>query len=78
MKKYRIQLLIILKICKKFRKKYEFNYSLKVGDHLITQKGEYKGGKNIRWRKTKVKNSKVPLTIIINYNFGLLEMKINV
>jgi hypothetical protein len=44
---------------------------------LITPKGEYKGGKNIRWRKTKVKNSKVPLTIIINYNFGLLEMKIN-
>ena len=53
------------------------NYVLKSGDHLLTLKGAYKAGKNIKCRKTKVKNSKVPLTVINNYNFGLLKVKID-
>ena len=44
---------------------------------MITLKGAYKDGKTIRCRKTKVKNSKVPLTVISNYNFGVLRVKID-
>lgn len=53
--------------------KDSINYLLKAGDHLITFKGAYKVGKNIRCIKTKVKNSKVPLTVISNYNLGVLN-----
>ena len=44
---------------------------------MLILKGAYKAGKNIKCRKTKVKNSKVPLTVLNNYNFGLLKIKID-
>ena len=44
---------------------------------MIKLKGAYKVGKNIRCRKTKVKNSKVPMIVISNYNLGVLRVKID-
>ena len=67
----------IKKTEKNLEKEDNSNYILKAGDHLLTLKDEYKAGKNIKCRKTKVKNSKVPLTVLNNYNFGLLKVKID-
>ena len=53
------------------------NYIVKANDHLVTLKGAFKEGKNIKCRKTKVKYSRIPLTVINNYNFGLLKVKID-
>ena len=58
-------------------KKDNINYILKAEGHSLTLKGAYKAGKNIKCRKTKVKNSRIPLTVLINYNFGLLKFKID-
>ena len=67
----------IKKTEKNIEKEDNSNYVLKAGDHLLTLKGAYKAEKNIKCRKTKVKNSKVPLTVLNNYNFGLLKVKID-
>ena len=67
----------IKKTEKNIEKEDNSNYVLKAGDHLLTLKGAYKAEKNIKCRKTKVKNYKVPLTVLNNYNFGLLKVKID-
>lgn len=69
-----------MKILKKIKineKNDDENYILKEGEHLLTLGGPYKAGRNIKCRKTKYKTKKLPLTVIKNFECGLIKVKID-
>jgi hypothetical protein len=51
------------------------NYVINIGDHLITKGVPYKLGKTLKNRKTKFKTFKLPLTVVKNFNCGLIKLK---
>ena len=53
------------------------NYILNMWDHLLTLWGPYKPCKNIKCRKTNFKTSKIPLTVINNFYFEIIKVKID-
>ena len=54
------------------------NYVINIGDHLITKGAPFKLGKTLKSRKTKFKTFKLPLTVVKNFNCGLIKIKVDV
>lgn len=53
------------------------NYIIKVGDHLITKGAPYKLGKTLKIKKTKFKTSKLPTTVLKNFNCGMIKINVD-
>ena len=53
------------------------NFTLKTYDHLITKGNPYKIGKILKYRKSKLKLLKLPLTVIKNFNCGVIKVVVD-
>ena len=67
----------IKKIYKITEKTNEDFYFLNKDEHLISNNGSYKNWKIIKWRRTKNKTNKIPLTVPNNYYCGIITVKMH-